>query len=53
VEATSKTNETNMAQSLRDSAPILKEKVTAGALMVVPAHYDLDTGAVEFLNDKK
>jgi len=53
VEATAKTNEMNMAQALRDSAPILKEKVTAGALMVVPAHYDLDTGAVEFLNDKK
>jgi carbonic anhydrase len=52
-ETTAKTNEMNMAQTLRDCTPILKEKVTGGALSVLAAHYDLDTGAVEFLNDKK
>ena len=51
AETTAKANEMNVAQTLRDTAPILKEKVAAGALSVVPAHYDLDTGAVEFLKE--
>ena len=51
VEATAKANVQNVAQALRDSAPILKEKVAAGTVSVVGAHYDLDTGAVEFFKD--
>ncbi len=51
AETTAKANEMNVAQALRDSAPILKEKVAAGTLSVVAAHYDLDTGAVEFPKD--
>jgi carbonic anhydrase len=51
AETTAKANEMNVAQALRDSAPILKEKVAAGSLAVVAAHYDLDTGAVEFHKD--
>ena len=53
VETTAKTNEMNVAKTLRESVPDLKAKVDAGALMVVPAHYVLDTGVVEFLSDKK
>ena len=51
AEITAKTNELNVAQALRGSAPILKEKIAAGKLSVVAAHYDLDTGTVEFLKD--
>jgi carbonic anhydrase len=49
VEATAKANVQNVVQTLRDSAPILKEMVTVGTISVVGAYYDLDTGAVEFL----
>lgn len=51
VEATAKANVLNVVRALRDSAPILKEKVAAGAVSVVGANYDLDTGAVEFFKD--
>lgn len=51
VEATAKANVLNVVQALRDSAPILKKMVVAGTISVVGAHYDLDTGAVEFLKD--
>jgi carbonic anhydrase len=50
-EATAKANELNVAKALRESAPILKEMVEKGTISVVAAHYDLDTGAVEFLKD--
>lgn len=51
AEATAKANVLNVVYSLRHSAPILHEMVEAGAVAVVGAHYDLDTGAVEFLKD--
>ena len=52
VEATAKANEQNVARALRESAPILKDKIKAGAIAVVAAHYDLDTGVVEFAKDE-
>jgi carbonic anhydrase len=48
MEATAKAHVLNVVRALRDSAPVLKEKVAAGAVSVVGANYDLDTGAVEF-----
>jgi carbonic anhydrase len=51
AEATAKANEQYVAKELRDSAPLLKELVDKGTISVVAAHYDLDTGAVEFLKD--
>jgi carbonic anhydrase len=51
AEATAKANEQHVAKKLRESAPILKELVEKGTISVVAAHYDLDTGAVEFLKD--
>ena len=51
AEATAKANVLNVAQALRSSAPILKEMIEKGTVSVVGAHYDLDTGAVEFLKD--
>jgi carbonic anhydrase len=49
ADATARANEPQVARKLRESAPILKEMVEKGTLSVVAAHYDLDTGAVEFL----
>ena len=51
VEATAKANVLNVVQALQNSAPILKPMVAAGAVSVVGAHYNLDTGAVEFFAD--
>ena len=51
AEATAKANALNVAQDLRRSAPILRELVEKGTISVVAAHYDLDTGVVEFLQD--
>jgi len=51
AEATAKANELNVAKELRESEPILKELVAKGTISVVAAHYDLDTGAVEFLKE--
>ena len=51
AEATAKANVLNVAQALRDSGPILKEMIESGKVSVVGAHYDLDTGAVEFLKE--
>ena len=51
AEATTKANELYVAKELRESAPILKEMVEKGTVSVVAAHYDLDTGAVEFLKE--
>lgn len=42
-------NVRNVVQSLKSSHPILAEKVESGAIKVVGARYDLDTGAVELL----
>jgi carbonic anhydrase len=51
AETTAKANVQHVARLLRDSEPILKEKVGEGKASVVGAYYDLDTGAVEFLKD--
>jgi carbonic anhydrase len=51
LDATVKANVLNVAESLRASAPILSEFVHSGAVQVVGAHYDLDTGKVEFLKE--
>jgi carbonic anhydrase len=49
AEATARANERIVAQELRKSKPILKGLIQKGTISVVAAHYDLDTGAVEFL----
>ncbi len=51
AEATAKANEQHVAKGLRESGPLLKGMVDKGEVSVVAAHYDLDTGAVEFLKD--
>jgi carbonic anhydrase len=38
-----------VAEQLRSSQPVLSELVNAGALKIVAARYDLDTGVVELL----
>jgi carbonic anhydrase len=53
VEATVNANIENVVQSLRSSEPLLKKEVEAGAITVVGAYYDLDTGAVTFAKEKK
>ncbi len=53
VEATVKANVKNVVQSLRSSEPVLKKEVEAGAITVIGAYYDLDTGAVAFTEEKK
>jgi carbonic anhydrase len=49
AEATARANERIVAQQLRKSKPLLKGLVQNGTISVVAAHYDLETGAVEFL----
>jgi carbonic anhydrase len=38
-----------VAEQLRSSQPVLSELANAGALKIVAARYDLDTGVVELL----
>jgi carbonic anhydrase len=38
------------AQRLTTASTVLSELVEAGKLKIVAAHYDLDTGVVEFLS---
>ena len=52
VEATIKANVENVVQSLRSSEPVLKKEVEAGAITVLGAYYDLDTGVVAFSEEK-
>jgi carbonic anhydrase len=51
-EATVKANVKDVVQALRSSTPVLKPKVDSGDLRVVGAYYNLDTGAVTFLDEK-
>lgn len=51
AEATAKANALHVAKTLSEAEPFLKERVAAGKLQVVGAHYDLDTGKVEFLSE--
>lgn len=53
LETTVKANTDNVVQSLRSSEPVLKKEVEAGAITVLGAYYDLDTGAVVFTEGKK
>ncbi len=52
LKATVEANVKNVAQALRSSKPILKPKVDSGELKVVGAYYSLDTGSVNFLDEK-
>jgi carbonic anhydrase len=52
LKATVEANVKNVAQALRSSTPILKPKVDSGQLKVVGAYYSLDTGSVNFLDEK-
>jgi carbonic anhydrase len=52
LEATMEANVKNVAQALRASMPILKPKVDSGELKVVGAYYSLDTGFVNFLDER-
>jgi carbonic anhydrase len=52
LEATIKANVKDVVQALRSSTPILKAKVDSGDVRVVGAYYNLDTGAVTFLDEK-
>lgn len=51
AETTCKRNVLNVVQALRECGPILNEAFAKGKIRVVGAHYDIETGAVEFLND--
>lgn len=53
AEATARANALHVAHQLRESKPILKEMVEKGTVSVVAAHYDLDSGAVEFLKESE
>ena len=52
LEATIKANVKDVAQALRSSTPVLKPKVDSGDVRVVGAYYNLDTGAITFLDEK-
>jgi carbonic anhydrase len=51
AETTAKTNVLNVARTLRESGPFLKERAAEGKILVIGAHYDLNTGKVEFLQE--
>jgi len=51
AEDTCKANVHDVAQSLRDSQPVLHGLSGSGQLKVVGAYYDLDTGVVTFLDE--
>ena len=52
LETTVKANVKDVVQALRSSTPVLKPKVDSGELRVLGAYYNLDTGAVSFLDEK-
>ena len=52
LEATVEANVKNVTQALRSSPPILKPKIDSGEVRVIGAYYNLDTGAVSFLDEK-
>jgi len=49
AEATARANELNVAQQLRESKPVLREMAANGTVLVLGAHYKLESGTVEFL----
>jgi len=52
LKATVEANVKDVVKALRSSTPILKLKVDSGEVRVVGAYYSLDTGAVNFLEEK-
>jgi carbonic anhydrase len=52
LDATIEANVKNVVQAVRTSTPILKPKVDSGEIRVVGANYNLDSGAVAFLDEK-
>jgi len=52
VEATCRANVYNVVQALRTSEPILRPMIQHDQVRVVGAYYDLDTGAVTFIEGK-
>jgi carbonic anhydrase len=52
LDATIKANVKHVVDTLRSSTPILKGKVDSGEMKVIGGYYNLDTGAVSFLDEK-
>lgn len=52
LDATIKANVKHVVDALRSSTPILKGKVDSGEMKVIGGYYNLDTGAVSFLDEK-
>jgi carbonic anhydrase len=52
LKATVEANVKDVVKALRSSTAILKPKVESGEVRVVGAYYSLDTGAVNFLEEK-
>jgi carbonic anhydrase len=52
LETTIKANVKNVVQALRSSTPILKAEVDSRKIQVIGGYYNLDTGAVTFLDEK-
>jgi carbonic anhydrase len=52
LDATIKANVKHVVDAMRSSKPILKAKVDSGEVQVIGGYYDLDTGAVTFLDEK-
>src|SRR5437016_5051440 len=52
LKTTVEANVKNVVQALRSSTPVLKPKVDSGDVRVVGAYYNLDTGAITFLDEK-
>jgi carbonic anhydrase len=52
LDTTIKANVKHVVDALRSSTPILKTKVDSGQIQVIGGYYNLDTGAVTFLDQK-
>jgi carbonic anhydrase len=52
LDATIKANVKHIVEALRSSAPILMARVDSGEIQVIGGYYNLDTGAVTFLDEK-
>jgi carbonic anhydrase len=52
LETMEKANVKYVVDAMRSSKPILKAKVDSGEVQVIGGYYDLDTGAVTFLDEK-
>jgi carbonic anhydrase len=52
LDATIKANVKHVVEALRSSAPILMARVDSGEIQVIGGYYNLDTGAVTFLDEK-